>query len=154
MNKIDYWLEKGIHFFNIGSYYQSRVYFDKILEIDATNYEALNHKALSYLHENLDEMAKQCFFQILKNKPESVLTYLYLGNIEKKNNDFEKAIFFYEKAIEYITDENYQHILYYNLGKVLLDRVDEIEFSDDNSEVEKMRERAEKCFQKSRELNK
>ncbi|WP_196889066.1 tetratricopeptide repeat protein [Aureivirga sp. CE67] len=154
MNQTEIWLKKGISFLDLANYSQARQYFDKIIEIDNSNVLANYHKAISYVRESNDSSAKEFFLEVLKHDLKNGLTYIHLGNIERKNQEYENAINYYRKAILYYNDEH-MDLLYFNFGKSILDYLDFLIDYNSDEEIDKLKlnEEALNAFIKVIDIN-
>ena len=56
--------------------------------------------ALEYIKQQDDAKAKELFINILTNTPNYIGSYYHLAKLLERNNDTEKAIFWYEQGMQ------------------------------------------------------
>lgn len=65
--------------------------------------------AMEYLKTGKEKEAQQLLEAILNESPEYVGSYYQLAKILEKNGETEKAIFWYERGMEYAKKANERH---------------------------------------------
>lgn len=85
---------------------------EKLLEFlnASPNDNFLRHAlAMEYLKAGKEKEAQQLLEAILKDCPEYVGSYYQLAKLLEKNGETEKAVFWYERGMEYAKKANERH---------------------------------------------
>ena len=102
---INLWIKRGnaeVHFF----YFEPAIaYFDKALELDPTNLNALLSKAGAYTEWGKSKQvhyttAEKMFDEILQLYPDNSQALLGMGYVLNEQLEFERALPYYERALE------------------------------------------------------
>lgn len=90
--------------------------YNKILEVESGNYQALNNLGNIYRDQGEYGKAKEYYLKALAINPKLKLTYKNLAFLLKMQNQFEEAIKVLESGIEKIEDKDDKISLYFDLG--------------------------------------
>ncbi|AYD48598.1 MAG TPA: tetratricopeptide repeat protein [Arachidicoccus soli] len=85
---------------------------EKLLEFlnASPNDNFLRHAlAMEYLKAGKEKEAQQLLEAVLKDCPEYVGSYYQLAKLLEKNGETEKAVFWYERGMEYAKKANERH---------------------------------------------
>jgi tetratricopeptide (TPR) repeat protein len=107
--------------------------FDEILEIEPENIDAINGKGSTLMKLNRFDEAEECFNQSLSIS-ENSSALLNKGIINKHKNNFDKALYYYEKAYE--INPNLENIV--TLLKNEINEPDEVDMSDFTDEANEL----------------
>lgn len=110
--------------------------FDEVLEIEPENIKAINGKGSTFMKMNRMDEAEVCFDESLSIS-ENPSAFLSKGNISKHNSDFEKALEYYEKALE--LNPKLENII--NILKSEISQDDEVDISQYSDEAEELIEK-------------
>jgi tetratricopeptide (TPR) repeat protein len=89
-------------------YHKAKEKFERILQIDPTNYRA--HYNLGIANFNLEniEQAKQCYEEAIRIKPDYKFCFYNLGLIYEREGNLQEALKHYEIALE--IDSNFLYV--------------------------------------------
>lgn len=81
-------------------YEKAKNMFNRIIEIDPTNYRA--HYNLGIANFNLDEIekAKECYEEAIRIKPDYKHCFYNIGLVYERKGNLQEALIYYEKALE------------------------------------------------------
>ena len=99
-NNVQALQEKGVDFYNQGSYKEAGETFSKILKIYPDNIEALIWCGKVYYLDNKMAEAEQCYRVALKYQPKNSLAIAELARIKSETNRMAEAIADIQKAID------------------------------------------------------
>lgn len=101
------WIAYSNLLFNTGNFFDSITALDLAIAINDKNSETYLSKAEAYISlENYAE-AINCFNEALEVKPDEYIILYFLGDTYEKQNDFEKAIYYFKETtnkLEYFAD--------------------------------------------------
>jgi len=97
---IDSILEKGEEKNSLGNYMEAIANFDKVLEIEPNNIQALNSKGIALNNLKMYEEAKNHFDMVLEIEPDNETSLYQKGRSEYLMGHFEEAVFYFEKVIQ------------------------------------------------------
>ena len=90
----------GSCLFKMKNYREAVECYNKVLEFNSEDKEALSHKGYCLYYLKRYDLAEQCFNKILKTDPNFSNAWYNKACLESIRNNQEKAIEFLEKAIE------------------------------------------------------
>ncbi|TFG09135.1 MAG: tetratricopeptide repeat protein [Promethearchaeota archaeon] len=94
----------------LGGYDKAIVYFKKIIDLDPNNYRAWYNLGIAYFNIDNPKLALESYKKALEINPDYMYCYYNMGLFfEVVDQDFEKALKYYEKALSY--DENFMYAL-------------------------------------------
>ena len=102
----------GSELFDKGKFEESIDYFDKALEKDPNNINALKLKASALIFLKKREEAVKCMDMVLLLEPEFGIAWFSKGLLAQNLGKYEEAVEYFEKAIEcnYITEDVYTRL--------------------------------------------
>lgn len=81
-------------------YEKARDIFQRIIEIDSTNYRAYYNLGIANFNLFKIKEAKECYEEAIKIKPDYKHCLYNIGLIYENEGDFQEALKYYEKALE------------------------------------------------------
>ncbi|GKS66534.1 hypothetical protein YTPLAS73_00810 [Nitrosarchaeum sp.] len=105
------WIKQGnemVRYFYMDS---ANEFFDKVLEIDSNNTDALNAKAGSHIEWGKTDQAHyntavDLYTRVLEINPNDIKALVGMGYVLSKQLKFEEAVIFYDKALEIDPNNN------------------------------------------------
>lgn len=108
---------RGFSFYKLGDFKLSKEMFSKSLELNHKNINSICGLALSYYKSEQYDLAEHHFMEVLDEKPDDDIVYVYLGNNEdERGGSLYKILKHYCKAIK-INPQNFN--AHFNKGYVL-----------------------------------
>lgn len=91
----------GDNFLREGKYQSAISIYKKAINTQPDYYDVYGNLAIAYRELGIYQKAEKILNYLLKNDPEHIHTHYYnLAELYKKQNDLEKAIFYYQKSAE------------------------------------------------------
>lgn len=81
-------------------YEKARDMFQRIIEIDPTNYRAYYNLGIANFNLSKIKEAKECYEEAIKIKPDYKHCLYNIGLVYENEGDFQEALKYYEKALE------------------------------------------------------
>ena len=81
-------------------YEKERDMFQRIIEIDPTNYRAYYNLGIANFNLSKIKEAKECYEEAIKIKPDYKHCLYNIGLVYENEGDFQEALKYYEKALE------------------------------------------------------
>jgi len=114
-------LSRGIDLIRNGNFTEAVQFFQKILESDPKNIDAMYWLARAYIEMEKYGPAKKCLEDIIKIKPDEAEALNVLGFISVLSGDNDMGLKYFKRAIE--VNPSYQ-LAWYNLGLTYIRRDD------------------------------
>ena len=104
------------------SFIRAGFFADRALKLDSTIDEAYTAKAMLYLYREWEwDKAKEAFGKAIEINPNNDIAYAHFAWYYEVHNDFEKAIYYAEKAVSlnplYIAYDAWLAAIYYRAGE-------------------------------------
>ena len=117
----DSYLKSGMEFYKLKNYYEALNYFEKVLNIDSNNEEALFHSGCCLVSNIKHAEAIKFFDKLLNINPDHKEALLNMGICLKEQNNFDDAIDYFNKVLK-IDKKNSKALnnlglIYQSLGK-------------------------------------
>ncbi|WP_196889028.1 tetratricopeptide repeat protein [Aureivirga sp. CE67] len=141
--------EEGLNLMDLEMYESAIKYFDEALELNPKFSLAHIYKAVCYLKEGKSNKAKESLLEAIKIDFRDSSPYFHLGNIERVEENYKAAIQSYKKSEEFLKSEEFKDVLFYNIGKSILDELEENDEDYEYERQDKMREEAKSYFIKA-----
>ena len=139
--------EEGLHFLEMQCFEAAVQCFDEVLAANSKVLLAYVYKAQCLIESSEIGEAKQCLFRAIKQLPNESAPYFYLGSIEMKGQNYQEAIVHYKTAVKYLKSEAFKDVLYYNLGKSILEEIEDEDADYEFETLEVMKNEALKYFE-------
>ena len=114
----------GLAYQKQGLFLESIKAFEKSIELQNDNYQAINNLAVSFKSINKNNLAEKFYQECLRLKPDHVIAILNYANLKEKINKFEDAIKLYLKALKFKKEVNEVYVflklsdLYLSIGNL------------------------------------
>lgn len=67
----------------------------------------LSQQGYQYIRENMTREAQACFKEVLESEPDNNYALVGMGDLERKDRNFESAVSFYKQCLEHYPENNY-----------------------------------------------
>jgi tetratricopeptide (TPR) repeat protein len=94
------WLNDGIRNHYAEEYSTALWYYNKLLDADASNVDALYHKGVTYQHLGDIQQAAECYYNSIQMDPFHTKAILNLAALHQKYGSYQDAVVYYEKGLD------------------------------------------------------